>query len=673
MALIGSLVLAIVPTSHAYVRPGSTERVSSKINGHPDLSDVAGCSLAQITWGCDGSISDDGRFVAYSSSRSLVSGDVNQVSDVYLFDRRTGSTRLVSSDGRGLAGVGACTYGTEGSGQPSMSGNGRYVAFTSCATNLVANDTNLAEDVFVFDVKSHDMVRASVSSDGNEVENGTITSLPALSPEGDHIAFRSNSAQLVENDNNATFDVFRHTFQSGKTVRVSVASDGTEGNGVVIGSPSLSSNGRFVSFSSKATNLVAGDTNSITDVFVRDIERSETTRVSVASDGSQAMGGHPNVGSETFASGGRAISNDGRYVCFRSTATNLIPADTNLLGGEPGTTSFGVDSFVHDRVAGRTSRVSVTSSGGQVPQDSFGCFISPDGHQVSFSSEGAIVGQDTIGNSDIYAHDTRTGAIEWISTPWKPRAPSASNGPLPGAADPTSLIFSSGGGLSANGRFVAFASEHDDLVENDAGPGWDVFVRDRGPAVGAGGTGVGSNLTARGSERFATTGRIASTDPVNDLPGYADDREADLIGASLNYRPRTDDLFVRLEVQEMRAGLGAPVAVEPTRLFGMTFESSSGRYEIRAQRGASEDFDLAGAASFGLFRCGTAPVCTKVAALRGGYGTTGMEVVFSIPLETIDLQSGGWLSNIEAFSAIGSYAGGSVTTLDTLSLTYQGR
>jgi len=210
------------------------------------------------------------------------------------------------------------------------------------ATNLAGPEAVRALNVFVHDPLKGQTVRVSDAPGGGPAD-GDSTS-PVVSGDGSVVAFDSFADNLVAGDSNAASDVFVHDRASGRTTRVSVGSDGVQGNEDSF-SPSLSANGRFVAFASGATGLVAGDRNRAEDVFVHDRKSGKTTRVSMTSDGKPGNG----------ASFDPAISADGRYVAFVSEATNLVRGDTN----------GAADVFVHDRDTGRTSRVSVASDGAQ--------------------------------------------------------------------------------------------------------------------------------------------------------------------------------------------------------------------------------------------------------------------------------------------------------------------
>lgn len=227
---------------------------------------------------------------------------------------------------------------------PAISANGRFVAFRSNASNLVIGDTNATEDVFVRDHLVGATTRVSVDSSG--VEANGYSGSPAISSDGQFIAFPSYASNLVSGDTNGMIDIFVYDRQTSVTMRVSVDSNGSEANG---NSSEyyldISAYGRYVAFQSDASNLVSEDTNGVADVFVHDRQTGETIRISVNSSGVQADQRSDNP----------TISSDGRYIAFNSNATNLVSGDTNGVG----------DIFVHDRQTGGTIRISVSSSGGQ--------------------------------------------------------------------------------------------------------------------------------------------------------------------------------------------------------------------------------------------------------------------------------------------------------------------
>jgi uncharacterized repeat protein (TIGR01451 family) len=324
-------------------------------------------------------ISADGRYVAFESSAdNLVSGDTNGVPDIFVHDRKTGQTTRVSvaSDG---------TKGNADSYSPEISANGRYVAFTSYADNLVPSDTNSRRDIFVHDRQTGKTARVSVASNG--AQGNGFSDSPAISADGRFVAFESWADDLVVGDTNGAPDIFVHDRQTGKTTRVSVASNGVQSDGFSY-HPAISADGRYVAFVSEARNLVAGDTNEIGDIFIHDRQTGKAIRVSVSSNGAQA---YADVGSD-----GPEISADGRFVTFYSEAYNLVAGDTN----------GWVDVFVHDWLTGKTTRVSVASDGREANNYTESRAISADGRYVVFFSDASnLVPGDNNGVGHIFVRD----------------------------------------------------------------------------------------------------------------------------------------------------------------------------------------------------------------------------------------------------------------------------
>ncbi len=417
-------------------RAGTTELVSVSTNG------VQGNGASW--WSA---VSNDGRFVAFQSEASnLVDGDTNDVQDVFLRDRQTGETTRVSVASNGDQGWGESGFpdisafgryivfqsvskfdngdlngfediylhdqlthkmvlvsvamdGTSGNGwsrYPSISADGRYVAFQSTASNLVIGDDNGVEDIFVRDILIGETTRVSVASDGTQ--GNQWSDQASISPDGLYVAFRSYASNLVQGDVNNFCDtdqdnifddncqdIFLHNRLTGETIMVSVASDGSLGNNWS-GWPSVSANGRYVAFKSWAEDLVENDTNGSADIFVHDTLTGETTRVSVASNGTEG----------DCYSDFPSISTDGRLVAFESCASNLVDGDTN----------GRFDVFVHDRYTGRTSRVSLTIDGMQADSDSERAHISAHGRYVAFDAYATnLVPGDTNAVLDVFVHD----------------------------------------------------------------------------------------------------------------------------------------------------------------------------------------------------------------------------------------------------------------------------
>jgi uncharacterized protein involved in high-affinity Fe2+ transport len=322
-------------------------------------------------------ISADGRWVAYySQAENLVDGDTNGASDVFLYERDSGLTRRVSvrSDG-GQA--------NSGSYDRAISADGRWIAYASTATNLVDNDTNGIADVFLFDRDTGAVRRVSVRSDGGQANNSDSALEPAISADGRWITYNSIATNLVDDDTNAVRDVFLHDRDSGLTRRVSVRSDGGQATGQDSEGPAISADGRWITYWSYAANLVDGDTNTASDVFLYDRDTGTTRRVSVRSNGGQV----------TSSSDEPAISADGRWITYTSYAANVVDNDTNGMA----------DVFLHDRVTGNTLRVSVRGNGVQASNISVGPAISADGRWITYTSAAAdLVDNDTNDMNDVF-------------------------------------------------------------------------------------------------------------------------------------------------------------------------------------------------------------------------------------------------------------------------------
>jgi Tol biopolymer transport system component len=336
------------------------------------------------------SISADGRYVVFDTqSTNLVPEDSTAgYPDVYLHDLWTGQTELVSWAFTGGPGDGS-------SYRSSISGDGRYVAFESSA-HLLVEDTNATIDIYLRDMLLDVTTLVSVDAAGNV---GNARSWQAhISTDGHFVAFASYASNLVPSDLNGYQDVFVRDVVAGSTVRASVRPDGGEANNYSW-LPRLSADGRFVGFTSSATNLIAGGTNPFGHVFVRDLVLSSTEIVSVDSAGNQGFGGP----SETYAD---CLSADGRHIVFSSSATNLVPGDTNA----------ATDVFTHDRVTGETLRASVSSTGAQGDKGSGPGGISDDGRFVLLSSLAkTLVPIDTNSHTDVFVHD-RLGCSPTIAS-----------------------------------------------------------------------------------------------------------------------------------------------------------------------------------------------------------------------------------------------------------------
>jgi Tol biopolymer transport system component len=380
-------------------------------------------------------VSADGRWIAYTSkATNLVDIDTNGTWDVFLFDRDTGLTQRVSVNSHG-------DQANYGSGHPAISADGRWIAYDSGATNLVDDDSG-AWDVYLLDRDTGLTQRVSVHGGGNPYPTGSSRD-PAVSADGRWIAYSSDASDLVDDDTNNYGDVFLFDRETGLTQRVSVRSDGGQTDNEDSNSPAISADGRWIVYISDARNLVDDDTNYSPDVFLFDRDTGLTERVSVRSDGGQATNGY---------SWRPAISADGRWISYVSSATNLVDNDTNNKE----------DVFLFDRDTGLTRRVSVNSNGAQANGESRSPAISADGRWITYNSSATnLVKDDTNKKGDVFLFDRDTGLTQRVSV--------RGDG---GQAGDRSLFPA----ISADGRWISYKSLAANLVDNDTNTSPDVFL-----------------------------------------------------------------------------------------------------------------------------------------------------------------------------------------------------
>jgi len=390
---------------------GETKRVSSSsegVNGNKDSDNPV--------------ISGNGRFVAFdSSATNLIPNDANNqcvatsgsnfnCPDVFIKDLDSGVIKLVSNTAAGVQGNG-------GSVRPALSADGRFVAFVSAAGNLVADDTNGKADVFLKDMQTGAIVRVSVAADGGQGDDESM--MASISADGRFVAFRSRAGNLVSNDGNGLEDVFLKDMQTGAITNVSTPADSAPGDGASgLNSLAVSGNGRFVVFESGATNLVSDDVNGKRDIFIKDTQSGATALVSAAASGAQ--GNEDSYQSVAISADGRfvaftsdasnlvpedanaivgktdiflkdtqsgviqlaststagaaqaagksesvAISADGRFLAFDSDGANLVSGDTNKK----------TDIFFKDIKTGVTTRLSTSTAdlaGGDINTETIG-------------------------------------------------------------------------------------------------------------------------------------------------------------------------------------------------------------------------------------------------------------------------------------------------------------
>lgn len=459
-----ALVLALA-APFASSTPQSPTQVTTRVS--VNSSGVQGNGLSIVV---RNSISADGRLIVFANYGSnLFPGQIGGEADVVLFDRLTGVLEPVSVDSNGVLGLGNST-------QACVTPDGRFVVFESTAANLVPNDTNGFPDVFIRDRLIGTTERVNIDSSGQQADLGGGS--PAITPDGRFVVFDSISSNLDPFDSNFSSDVFLHDRQTGLTERVSLAPFWSEANDDSLNA-SVSDDGRLVSFLSRASNLVPGDTNGVSDYFVRNRVTGAIERVNVSSTGVQALPGTKHNG------GAAVLSADGRFVAFQSYASNLVAGDTN----------GWIDTFVHDRQTGVTERVSVSSAGDQAsfpvllitfqPTPS----LSANGRFVAFQSQAAnLVPGDYNQTVDCFVRDRWTGITERVSV--------NSQGV---EADAGAVQIN----LSLDGRYSIFSSPSTNLVLGDTNFVMDVYVHDRmtgGPELAL------TNVVAGQVATFTVTG-----------------------------------------------------------------------------------------------------------------------------------------------------------------------
>lgn len=426
--------LALVVSLPGIANAQVTRRVNLATNG-------AQANAGSLLPAPSSAISDDGRFVVYVSvATNLVAGDTGPFFDVFVKDRVTGVNERVSVDSSG-----AQANNESGIGRVSISADGRYVAFDSFASNLVPGDTNGAIDVFVHDRQTGSTERVSLDSAGSQANQGAME--PALGADGRFVCFTSLSSDLVPGDTNGALDVFVRDLQLGTTVRASVGPGGVQANGIS-NDGEITPDGRFVAFTSSATNLVAGSFGAGTQIYVRDLQSGTVECVSLVAPG---VGGNG-------ASFSPSISDDGRFVGFGSNASDLFAGDSNGV----------IDAFVRDRLLGTTLLASATPAGQPGNDECLVPRLSRDGRWMVFASAASdLVAGDTNGLRDEFLRDLATGTTSRVSL-------DVSGGQSNGDARSESV--------SRDGRFTLFSSGATDLVLGDTNGMLDIFLHDASAA-----------------------------------------------------------------------------------------------------------------------------------------------------------------------------------------------
>jgi Tol biopolymer transport system component len=427
--LARTLGLAGVATVLGLVSVPAAPAVAAAAPGTSRVSVATGGGQADA-YSLSTAVSADGRYIAFSSdATNLVPGDTNGQGDIFLRDQRRGTTTRISVSSTG-------EQADHVSGSPTISANGRYVAFASFASNLVPGDTNEWYDIFVHDTRTGTTERINVSADGDQADGDSYQ--PSITADGRYVIYESGGGNLVPGAGPG--NVLRYDRRTGATTVVSVNPDGRPAGESF--APTVSPNGRYVAFVSFASTLVSGDTNAAGDIFVRDLTTGRTVRASVTDDERQVAGD----------SRGTSVTDNG-LVGFWSEDPAVVPDDTN----------GAADAFVRDTVSGTTVRVSVSNTGAEGNQPSADPDLSGDGRYVVFNSGASnLVGSDTNGYLfDVFLRDLETGRTLLVS-----RNSAGEQGDLD-SVNPN---------ITTDGRSVVYDSNATNLVDGDTNDELDVFI-----------------------------------------------------------------------------------------------------------------------------------------------------------------------------------------------------
>jgi Tol biopolymer transport system component len=408
-------------------------------------------------------VSQNGRWTVFeSTATNLVPGDTNGVQDVFLHDAKTGETKRIAPPG-----VQPNNY----SKFADISGDGRWIVFQSFAGNLVPGSIGTSDNIYLYDRLGGSVKRLSNGPGGNGGSGNSVW--PTISSDGSAVVFVSVANDLVPGDG-GSIDAFLYLLADGSLRRVSAPSGG-EPNGDVYDQPSVANGGRFVAFTSTASNLVTGDSLGLTDVFVRDVQANTITRANLTSAGGEANG----------YGIGAAISADGCKIAFQSVATNLVAADATT----------GTRAFVRDRCAGSTELASLDNSNAAKTVN--------DERPLAISDNGCLVGMIS---SAVLATPYRAVIVRDRCQGVTSRIDISTGGD---GGD----LHTNGVGFSAgSARYVTFHSTADNLVQSDANGANDVFVRDRANAVAP-----IAQLTTTVDGPHVTADASGSSDPDADI------------------------------------------------------------------------------------------------------------------------------------------------------------
>ena len=434
-------------------------------------------------------LSDDGQFLAFTTTAGLVPEDTNGVEDIYVKNFTTGTLQRVSTGAGGTQANGASLW-------PVLSYFSDKLLFGSAASSLVPGDTNGKVDLFLKDLVTGAVQRVSTAADGSQANGAMEECAPTFSPDEKTVMFASLANNLVPGSS-GDYNIFIKNLATGSVQQVSVAANGTPLNGTSQ-YPSFSPDGHKVVFDFDPYSPIPGDANGAIDVYVKNLDTGALTLVSTSSTGLLGNGD----------SEGGSFSPDGRYVYFTSIANNLVPGDTNGRW----------DIFRKDLVSGELVRVSVAPDGSELTGGTgidghievSGSWlvsgdISSDGHYLLFASDATnLVAADTNGAFDLFVKDLWTGDVALASA-------NAAGQPADG--------FNFLGSMSADGRYIAFESLATNLVPGDTN-GMSDFFRVPNPFLtGKLVSGTSAAETLTGGPGIDTLNGLGGDDSLSGLGG----------------------------------------------------------------------------------------------------------------------------------------------------------
>ena len=419
-----SLLFMLVLSSE--VLSGTTDIVSISESGEQSNG-------YSVNWSLNNALSADGRLVVFkSAATNLHPLDNDAVYDIYVYDKATGKIDLVSQNGTNVKGNGNSSF-------PTISADGRYVAFKSESTNLIANDTDTISDIYVFDRKMSKIELVSVSSDGIKANHGSHG--PMISADGNYVAFHSNASNLHPDDPNPIPDIYVYDRVNQVIELISRSVERSNGNSY---RAQISGDGKFVVFDSIATNLSPDDIDSYSDIYLFNRVDKTLELISKSNEGDPTVNAKGNLGP--------AISSNGKIITFYSYSTMLVPDDSDQFS----------DVFIYDINANEIELISRSNTDIKGNNTSLGPSISEDGRFVVFDSKASNLSEDDIDSGyDVYRYDRLNKSIELISK--------STDGTKGNSSSRYSVV-------SGSGNSVMFSSTATNLVEVDENHQSDVFV-----------------------------------------------------------------------------------------------------------------------------------------------------------------------------------------------------